>query len=78
MDVSAARVGPEPPLTAAVVADMLDALDAANVHRTAATLERLLATLQPAVTIRERLAAVDPATVRAALALRTERARSGQ
>jgi len=78
MDVSTAMAGPSAPLTAEAVADMLDVLDTANVHRTAAALELLLARLRPAVTIRDQLAAVDPVTLRAALALRAARTRSGR
>jgi len=76
MDLSAAQASTEQPaLSAADVADMLDTLDAADVRSTIAELEDLLATLRPAATVREQLAAVDNATFKAALILRSQRAR---
>lgn len=79
MDLSAAqtRTG-QPALSAADVADMLDTLDAADVRSTIAELEDLLSTLRPATTVREQLAAVDTATFKAALILRSQRARARQ
>ena len=56
------------------VAEMLDTLAAADVQLTISELEELLARLRPAVTVRQLLAAVDPATLRAALLLRRRRA----
>jgi hypothetical protein len=57
------------------VADMLETLDAADLHRTIAELEDLLATLRPAASVRTQLAAVDRKTLQAALILRRQRAR---
>ena len=51
------------------VAEMLDTLAAADVQLTIGELEELLARLRPAVTVRQHLAGVDPATLRAALLL---------
>ena len=72
MDLPADR----PALSAADVADLLDTLLAADVRRTIAGLEDLLATLRPAATVREQLAAADADTVKAALILRARRDRA--
>lgn len=77
MDLSAAQASTDQPaLSAADVADMLDTLDVADVRSTIAELEDLLATLRPAATVREQLAAVDSATFKAALILRSQRAQA--
>ena len=79
MDLNAANADAgEPTLSAAEVADLLDTLEAADVRATIADLEDLLAILRPAAAVRERLAAADSATVKAALMMRaTRRQRSG-
>jgi hypothetical protein len=76
MDTSAtnARTEPATPSVEAV-ADMLETLDAADLHRAIAELEDLLATLRPAASVRTQLAAVDRKTLQAALILRRQRAR---
>jgi hypothetical protein len=77
MDLSAAQASTDQPALSAVdVADMLDTLDVADVRSTIAELEDLLATLRPAATVREQLAAVDSATFKAALILRSQRAQA--
>jgi hypothetical protein len=79
MDLPAAQAGPDRvALSAADVADMLDALAAADVRSTIAELEELLATLRPAADVRDQLAAVDSDTFKAALILRAQRARARQ
>jgi hypothetical protein len=76
MDTSATNARTEQAtLSVEAVADMLDTLDAADLHRTIAELEDLLATLRPAASVRAQLAAVDRKTLRAALILRRQRAR---
>ncbi len=76
MDTSAANARTEQAtLSVEAVADMLETLDAANLHRTIAELEDLLATLRPAASVREQLAAVDRKTLQAALILRRRRVR---
>ena len=60
------------------VADMLDALAAADVQLTISELEELLARLRPALAVRQLLAAVDPAALRAALLLLRRRRASGE
>jgi len=76
MDTSAANARNEQAtLSVEAVADMLETLDAADLHRTIAELEDLLATLRPAASVREQLAAVDRKTLQAALILRRRRVR---
>ena len=76
MDTSAANARTEQAtLSVEAVADMLETLDAADLHRTIAELEDLLATLRPAASVREQLAAVDRKTLQAALILRRRRVR---
>ena len=76
MDTSATNARTEQAtLSVEAVADMLETLDAANLHRTIAELEDLLATLRPAASVREQLAAVDRKTLQAALILRRRRVR---
>ncbi len=76
MDTSATNAHTEQAtLSVEAVADMLDTLDAADLHRTIAELEDLLATLRPAASVRAQLAAVDRKTLQAALILRRQRAR---
>jgi len=65
-------------LSAEAVADMLDTLDAADLSKTIAGLERLLSTLRPAATVRNRLAGVDRDTLQAALVLRQQRRRGAR
>ncbi len=76
MDTSATNARTEQAtLSVEAVADMLETLDAADLHRTIAELEDLLATLRPAASVRAQLAAVDRKTLQAALILRRRRAR---
>jgi hypothetical protein len=60
-------------LGAEAVADMLDTLDAADLSKTIAGLERVLSTLRPAASVRNRLVGVERETLQAALALRQQR-----
>jgi hypothetical protein len=76
MDTSATNARTEQAtLSVEAVADMLETLDAADLHRTIAELEDLLATLRPAASVRAQLAAVDRKTLQAALAVRRQRVR---
>jgi hypothetical protein len=74
MDTPAANghAAPEA-LSAEAVADMLDTLDAADLTKTIAGLERVLSTLRPAASVRDRLVGVDRETLKAALVLRAQR-----
>jgi hypothetical protein len=76
MDPSATNARTEQAtLSVEAVADMLETLDADDLHRTIVELEDPLATLRPAANVRAQLAAVDRKTLRAALKLRRRRAR---
>jgi hypothetical protein len=74
MDAPAANGhAPQDPLTAEAVADMLDALDAADLSKTIAGLEQVLSRLRPAASVRDRLVGVDRETLQSALVLRRQR-----
>jgi hypothetical protein len=74
MDTPAANGHAAPDaLSAEAVADMLDALDAADLSKTIAGLEQVLSRLRPAASVRDRLVGVDRETLQAALVLRRQR-----
>jgi len=74
MDTSAAKGhAVQEALSAEAVADMLDALDAADLSKTIAGLEQVLSRLRPAASVRDRLVGVDRETLTAALVLRRQR-----